>query len=133
VLKRLIIFGLIVALVTVMSAPAVLFATGSGGNNGVHGKGKGHCKNIDKPGHKKHHKGHKHHKHHKHKGHKHHKKCKKKKKDCDDNNNGIVTPSEKEYCKKHHHNRNHHNRNHHNRNHHNRNHHNGNGGNRVDD
>jgi hypothetical protein len=112
VLKRLIIFGLVVALVTVMSAPAVLFATGSGGNNGDHGKGKGHCKNIDKPGHKKHHK-----------DHKHHKKCKKKKKDCDDNNNGIVTASEKEYCKK-----DHHNGNHHNGNHHNGNHHNGNGG-----
>jgi hypothetical protein len=101
-LKRLIIFGLVVALVTVMSAPAVLFATGSGGNNGDHGKGKGHCKNIDKPGHKKHQK-----------DNKHHKKCKKKK-DCDDNKNGIVTASEKEYCKKDDHNGNGHNGNGHN-------------------
>jgi hypothetical protein len=105
VLKRLIILGLVVALVAVMSAPAALFATGGGGND-HNGKGKGHCKNIDKPGHKKDHKkcknnDDKHHKKCKNNDNKHHKKCKKKKKKdkCDDNHNGITTPSEKEYCK----------------------------------
>jgi hypothetical protein len=100
-LKRLIILGLVVALVAVMSAPAALFATGGGGND-HNGKGKGHCKNIDKPGHKKCKKDDdKHHKKCKKDDGKHHKKCKKKKfHRCDTDRNGIVTPSEKEYCKK---------------------------------
>jgi hypothetical protein len=98
VLKRLIIFGLVVALVTVMSAPAVLLATG-GGNNDNKGKKKvtichkGKTIKVSKnavKAHKKH-------------GDKIGKPCGKdngKFHKCDTDKNGIVTPSEKVYCKK---------------------------------
>ena len=97
-MKRLIILGLVVALVIVMSAPAALYATGGGGNGG-HGKKKvtichkGKTIKVSQQGWK-----HGHKKHGDEKGPcgngngKFHK--------CDTDKNGIVTPSEKEYCKK---------------------------------
>jgi hypothetical protein len=96
-LKRLIILGLVVTLVIVMSAPAALLATGGG--NGGHGKKKvtichkGKTIKVSKnavKAHKKH-------------GDKIGKPCRKdngKFHKCDTDRNGIVTPSEKEYCKK---------------------------------
>jgi len=88
----------VVTLVIVMSAPAVLLATGDG--NGGHGKKKvtichkGKTIKVSKSGWK-----HGHKKHGDEKGPcgngngKFHK--------CDTDKNGIVTPSEREYCKKH--------------------------------
>jgi hypothetical protein len=88
----------VVALVIVMSAPAALFATGGGGNGG-HGKKKvtichkGKTIKVSKnavKAHKKH-------------GDEIGKPCRKgngKFHKCDTDKNGIVTPSEKEYCKK---------------------------------
>jgi hypothetical protein len=96
-LKRLIILGLVAVLVIVMSAPATLLATGGG--NGGHGKKKvtichkGKTIKVSKnavKAHKKH-------------GDKIGKPCGKgngKFHKCDTDKNGIVTPSEKEYCKK---------------------------------
>jgi hypothetical protein len=97
-LRRLIVLGLVAVLVIVMSAPAALFATG-GGNNDNKGKKKvtichkGKTIKVSKnavKAHKKH-------------GDKIGKPCGKdngKFHKCDTDKNGIVTPSEKVYCKK---------------------------------